>query len=167
MDKQHNNHYHRLDMSPVLVGLLGVLAGAIIVAICHCILALCNETQRQMFSTRNNNVSGREHISTANSTVEYSTVQVIIQSNKEINEDLCAVCLGEFKAGERVSVLPDCAHIFHVSCINKWLENHSNCPLCRTSTILSSHVNAASSSDSDRIPTTEINRTSVSSGVNL
>ncbi|KAL8480554.1 hypothetical protein ACS0TY_026648 [Phlomoides rotata] len=90
--------------------------------------------------------------------MEHSRVQVIVHSrySKECKEDLCAVCLGEFKIGERVRVLTECAHVFHVSCINKWLENHSNCPLCRASTIPSSHV--ASSSDFNGISVAESSR---------
>lgn len=43
----------------------------------------------------------------------------------------CAVCLGEFGEGEWVRLLPNCAHLFHVSCIDVWFREHSTCPLCR------------------------------------
>lgn len=122
-------------MNPILVGLFGVLGGGIIVVICHCLIVLCKGDQAR-------NVSGRERASI----MDHARVQVIVHSrySKECKEDLCAVCLGEFKVGERVRVLTECAHIFHVSCINKWLENHSNCPLCRASTIPPPHVDLSS-----------------------
>ncbi|KAK2970450.1 hypothetical protein RJ640_015546, partial [Escallonia rubra] len=44
----------------------------------------------------------------------------------------CAVCLGEFEEGEWLKHLPNCSHIFHVSCIDTWFQSHSNCPLCRS-----------------------------------
>ncbi|GMN24350.1 hypothetical protein TIFTF001_000533 [Ficus carica] len=44
----------------------------------------------------------------------------------------CAVCLGEFKEGEWLRHLPGCSHSFHISCIDSWFLNHSNCPLCRS-----------------------------------
>lgn len=47
----------------------------------------------------------------------------------------CAVCLGEFEEGEWLRLLPSCAHIFHVSCVDTWFQTHSNCPLCRTDVV--------------------------------
>jgi hypothetical protein len=44
----------------------------------------------------------------------------------------CSVCLGEFKDGESLRLLPKCNHAFHQQCIDKWLKSHSNCPLCRS-----------------------------------
>ncbi|KAK8947585.1 E3 ubiquitin-protein ligase [Platanthera guangdongensis] len=43
----------------------------------------------------------------------------------------CPVCLGEFREGDSIRLLPKCAHAFHRSCIDTWLSSHSNCPLCR------------------------------------
>ncbi|PNX78977.1 RING-H2 finger protein ATL72-like [Trifolium pratense] len=45
----------------------------------------------------------------------------------------CPICLGEFMDGEKVRVLPNCNHGFHVECIDKWLLSHSSCPTCRQS----------------------------------
>ncbi|KAJ1272538.1 hypothetical protein BS78_06G209600 [Paspalum vaginatum] len=44
----------------------------------------------------------------------------------------CSVCLGEFRDGESLRLLPKCSHAFHQQCIDKWLKSHSNCPLCRS-----------------------------------
>ncbi|KAE8712561.1 putative xyloglucan endotransglucosylase/hydrolase protein 26 [Hibiscus syriacus] len=43
----------------------------------------------------------------------------------------CAVCLSKFEDVEIVRLLPKCKHGFHFDCIDKWLEKHSSCPLCR------------------------------------
>uniref|UniRef100_A0A0D9W8T2 RING-type E3 ubiquitin transferase n=1 Tax=Leersia perrieri TaxID=77586 RepID=A0A0D9W8T2_9ORYZ len=43
----------------------------------------------------------------------------------------CSVCLGEFRDGENLRLLPRCSHAFHQQCIDTWLKSHSNCPLCR------------------------------------
>ncbi|KAL4319196.1 hypothetical protein GQ457_18G000960 [Hibiscus cannabinus] len=43
----------------------------------------------------------------------------------------CAVCLSKFEDVEILRLLPKCKHGFHIDCIDKWLEKHSSCPLCR------------------------------------
>ncbi|OIV97802.1 hypothetical protein TanjilG_12559 [Lupinus angustifolius] len=43
----------------------------------------------------------------------------------------CTVCLSKFEDTEILRLLPKCKHAFHMNCIDKWLENHSTCPLCR------------------------------------
>lgn len=43
----------------------------------------------------------------------------------------CAVCLSKFEGIEVLRLLPHCRHAFHINCIDKWLESHSSCPLCR------------------------------------
>lgn len=45
----------------------------------------------------------------------------------------CPICLGEFLEGEKVRILPNCNHGFHVKCIDTWLVSNSSCPNCRHS----------------------------------
>ncbi|WOL18241.1 RING-H2 finger protein ATL16-like [Canna indica] len=45
----------------------------------------------------------------------------------------CAVCLTEFREDERIKLLPACLHVFHIDCIDTWLQGNANCPLCRSS----------------------------------
>ncbi|CAI9287435.1 unnamed protein product [Lactuca saligna] len=47
----------------------------------------------------------------------------------------CSICLGDFVNGEKVRVLPECNHEFHVKCVDKWLNEHASCPNCRRSLI--------------------------------
>ncbi|KAI3678384.1 hypothetical protein L6452_37674 [Arctium lappa] len=44
----------------------------------------------------------------------------------------CAICLGEYEEDEWVKTIPNCCHVFHVSCIDTWFQTHSSCPLCRS-----------------------------------
>ncbi|KAJ8543512.1 hypothetical protein K7X08_006035 [Anisodus acutangulus] len=54
-------------------------------------------------------------------------------SEKKTSSCECAVCLNDFQDNEKLRIIPSCAHIFHIDCIDVWLQNNANCPLCRTS----------------------------------
>lgn len=47
----------------------------------------------------------------------------------------CSICMEDFLAGEilkRTSCSGACAgHVFHQQCLDKWLEEHYTCPMCR------------------------------------
>ncbi|XP_059452497.1 E3 ubiquitin-protein ligase ATL41-like [Corylus avellana] len=43
----------------------------------------------------------------------------------------CAVCLSMIENEEMARLLPNCKHVFHAECIDKWLGSHSTCPICR------------------------------------
>ncbi|KAE9589759.1 hypothetical protein Lal_00021561 [Lupinus albus] len=75
--------------------------------------------------------------------IQYKTKQEgsSISSNREFGERSfceCAVCLNEFQEDERLRIIPNCSHVFHIDCIDVWLQNNANCPLCRTSISLTS-----------------------------
>ena len=42
----------------------------------------------------------------------------------------CTICLLQYT--EKTKKTTECHHIFHQECIDRWLENNNNCPLCRT-----------------------------------
>ncbi|KAA8540834.1 hypothetical protein F0562_024797 [Nyssa sinensis] len=46
----------------------------------------------------------------------------------------CAVCLENFKLGDKCRLLPNCKHSFHALCIDSWLLKTAVCPICRTGT---------------------------------
>ncbi|KAH1204414.1 hypothetical protein AAZX31_16G005200 [Glycine max] len=48
------------------------------------------------------------------------------------NQTECVICLTSFEEEDSVWKLHTCRHIFHTSCIYKWLASHFGCPLCRT-----------------------------------
>lgn len=55
-------------------------------------------------------------------------------NEKEVEEGSfyeCAVCLNEFLEEEKLKKIPNCGHVFHIDCIDVWLQNNANCPLCR------------------------------------
>ncbi|CAL5442596.1 unnamed protein product [Camellia sinensis] len=47
--------------------------------------------------------------------------------------EICAVCLYEFAGDDDIRRLSNCRHIFHRSCLDRWIDHgHRTCPLCRT-----------------------------------
>ncbi|KAJ4802583.1 RING-H2 finger protein ATL1 [Rhynchospora pubera] len=51
--------------------------------------------------------------------------------DKKLSFHECAVCINEFQEGEKIRLLPNCFHVFHLDCIDVWLQSNANCPLCR------------------------------------
>jgi hypothetical protein len=43
--------------------------------------------------------------------------------------DSCSICINEYKNSE-IRLL-DCNHFYHIHCIDEWLINNKNCPICR------------------------------------
>lgn len=54
----------------------------------------------------------------------------------------CAVCLNDFQEEEVVRLLPNCLHVFHMDCIDIWLQTNANCPLCRSDITTTSPIPA-------------------------
>lgn len=63
----------------------------------------------------------------------------------------CSICLGEFGKGEWLRLLPNCAHIFHVSCVDPWLLSRFTCPLCRTDVLYDCSDRVDSSASMNRL----------------
>ncbi|KAF8705814.1 hypothetical protein HU200_031022 [Digitaria exilis] len=43
---------------------------------------------------------------------------------------ICCICLSKFSSNEDLRELP-CTHVFHMECIDKWLQINALCPLCK------------------------------------
>jgi hypothetical protein len=55
--------------------------------------------------------------------------------NVNENDGTCSICLDTFKDLEKARVMP-CSHKYHLLCIDKWLMQHSSCPLCKVECVL-------------------------------
>ncbi|KAL4184066.1 hypothetical protein AMTRI_Chr11g158190 [Amborella trichopoda] len=63
--------------------------------------------------------------------LEYS-IQNGLRTVKDIAEgDLCSICLREFCSDPLDVRAMGCNHVFHKTCICKWLQKADTCPLCR------------------------------------
>ncbi|KAK7836255.1 ring-h2 finger protein atl18 [Quercus suber] len=72
-------------------------------------------------------------------------------------DEMCSICLVEFEKEDVVSQLSRCGHVFHMHCIESWLDrNQFTCPLCRSflfSAVNTCHENCGGSGTSSlRIP---------------
>lgn len=77
-------------------------------------------------------ISSSERFSGLDKTVVESLPFFRFSTLKGRKEGLeCAVCLSRFADVEFLRMLPKCSHAFHVACIDRWLEKHASCPLCR------------------------------------
>ncbi|KAM6555605.1 hypothetical protein CsatB_002624 [Cannabis sativa] len=49
------------------------------------------------------------------------------------NDNICPICLSEYKPNETLKTIPECQHFFHSDCIDEWLRLNASCPICRKS----------------------------------
>lgn len=55
---------------------------------------------------------------------------VRITAQQAADTFICTICITEFNESEEASAL-SCAHYYHPSCIEQWLEDSVSCPICR------------------------------------
>ena len=60
----------------------------------------------------------------------YNLPTQVLQDRHSLLNDgsSCGVCLQGFQSRQCIRTLP-CQHPFHMSCIDNWLTNHSQCPV--------------------------------------
>ena len=71
--------------------------------------------------------------------LKFLPVWEIRENKKHDNNNNCVICLYDFQIGDIISSLP-CCHIFHTQCIQNWLKNELNCPVCKFEVTLSSII---------------------------
>lgn len=54
-----------------------------------------------------------------------------IKKNDIILNEICFICMDNYKCLELKRTLPKCNHYFHKKCIDKWLTRKASCPICR------------------------------------
>jgi len=68
-------------------------------------------------------------------TIKYEKLKLDEYSEQiEYISDNCSICLNEYTTQDIIRKLKVCNHIYHETCINKWISkfNNDTCPMCRT-----------------------------------
>ncbi|KAI3450450.1 hypothetical protein Pfo_007115 [Paulownia fortunei] len=132
---------------PQVIGLVGLICSIFLLfsyykilerncAMFHVITLSRNSDQRRRLNEHLEEFSSQFRSRGLDSYIMHSLPITQIKKNKDEeshpNNAECAVCLGEFEEEEWVKHLPNCSHVFHVSCIDTWFQTHSSCPLCRS-----------------------------------
>jgi hypothetical protein len=58
-------------------------------------------------------------------------IDIIPYNVTTMNEAQCPISMENFTEGENICRIQSCQHIFKESGLMNWLQNHSNCPVCR------------------------------------
>lgn len=58
------------------------------------------------------------------------------------SQRMCSLCYDNYNEESTIRRLNCCIHIFHKTCVDRWLSNHRTCPMCRT-LVISSDAAAA------------------------
>lgn len=63
----------------------------------------------------------------------HEILPVVKFSDLDDPPESCAVCLYEFEPEDETRRLANCCHVFHRSCLDRWMGyDQRTCPLCRT-----------------------------------
>lgn len=78
---------------------------------------------------KNNIYNRRRRIRRSLNRVNIDSLNTVILRDR-LQDNTCSVCLEEFKDDD-ILVKLNCNHIFHKECLEPWLNNNTNCPMCR------------------------------------
>ena len=67
---------------------------------------------------------------TSSSTSSSSSTESSSNDPDPNQDNTCSICMSEFEDGETIRRLP-CFHAYHSSCIDQWLKQKAQCPVCR------------------------------------
>lgn len=102
--------------------------GAIFILICSSLCCSYQSGQYFISDFLNRSSDIQESIITTDALNEYldnNTSNSISNDNTD-----CCICLDKFEENHK-SIILECSHRFHRTCITNWLKKELNCPLCR------------------------------------
>ncbi|KAL9154286.1 hypothetical protein ABFS82_10G104900 [Erythranthe guttata] len=121
----------------VVIGMLSIMFSVTFILLLYA--KFCHRTSSSVHTTNGGRLIIRDGLLRSTSTasgVDKTVVESLpffrFSSLKGSRQGLeCSVCLAKFEDVEILRLLPKCKHAFHIDCIDRWLEKHSTCPLCR------------------------------------
>ncbi|KAK9985683.1 hypothetical protein SO802_030634 [Lithocarpus litseifolius] len=125
--------------TPLLISLAGIATSTFAILAYHTIvLRYCLRGRRQQQQEQEqlaNGLRGQSTIGVDQKILD--TIPILSYTTKKcelfrVDQTECAVCLGDLEDEDKVRLLPNCRHAFHVPCIDKWFLGHSSCPVCRS-----------------------------------
>jgi hypothetical protein len=68
--------------------------------------------------------------------IDQNSERIIVEdaeaiSGLEEHQQVCNICLEDFKEGDNMRLLRPCSHAFHTQCIDQWLCKVASCPICK------------------------------------
>lgn len=136
-DNQPPQNNNSQSFSPAVIAVVGILGAAFLLVSYYtmvakfCILHRARRRNRAVVDDDNEAVWPIFTQGLQASVIQSIPVCKYSKSDGLVDGSECAVCLSEFEEEEPLRLLPKCSHAFHLPCIDKWLQSHSNCPLCR------------------------------------
>ncbi|KAG6466571.1 hypothetical protein ZIOFF_075659 [Zingiber officinale] len=125
---------------PILaISVAGILATSILLLICYVFVIKCSLNEHHFHRRRRGHghstslSPAADQLGVAESTIR--EIPTLRYRQQRVGAAECAVCLSEFQEQERIKLLPNCRHFFHIDCIDTWLQSNANCPLCRGSIV--------------------------------
>jgi len=61
---------------------------------------------------------------------QYSSLDVVVARFSEECDIKCSICQEEYVEGDELGKI-ECGHGYHVSCIQQWLMQKNQCPICK------------------------------------
>ncbi|CAL5187426.1 unnamed protein product [Lathyrus oleraceus] len=131
-----SQRHKKFNFFPVLFGVLGVLFFMWWVS-----LSICKDRQENHIQQRQT-ITNMEPINREPPWFMFGLDRSRIEQYPKIQlsesgqlprsiDNVCSICLSEYKPTETLRSIPQCNHHFHVDCIDVWLKMNATCPLCR------------------------------------
>ncbi|RWR79314.1 RING-H2 finger protein ATL54 [Cinnamomum micranthum f. kanehirae] len=147
------------DTLRIIIIIIPIVASVfLLIAFRFFILKLSNRNTPSSSLSPTNNTTHQDHLQCdvgslglEESVINSITVCTYKRGEVLIDGTECSICLNDFLEDEKLRLLPNCIHAFHLPCIDTWLKSNANCPLCRmkvTSNPMSSLPKDPSSSSS-------------------
>ncbi|KAL7137481.1 hypothetical protein ABFS83_10G095300 [Erythranthe nasuta] len=120
--------------SPLLISMVGIIGTCIAIIAYHLFLVqYCISTRRRSTAAAEDHADPPAGVDVKLlQTIPILTYAAVKGGAGGADQDECVVCLGELMDEEKVRLLPNCRHAFHVPCIDLWFAAHASCPMCRS-----------------------------------